>query len=55
MARITPDPRAWPITEAIKANVAEAERAREGAEGKAAVLAEASPTLSGIQSPRWVD
>src|SRR4029077_19961559 len=32
--------RAWPITEAIKANVAEAKLAREGAEGKAAVLAE---------------
>jgi mannose-6-phosphate isomerase len=31
--------RAWPITEAIKANVVEAERGRPGAEGKAALLA----------------
>jgi mannose/cellobiose epimerase-like protein (N-acyl-D-glucosamine 2-epimerase family) len=49
--------RAWPITEAIKANVAEAARFREGAEGKASILAEVLLRRFLVSNPAggWID
>lgn len=53
----TPSHRAWPVTEAIKANVVEAARGRAGAESKAATLAGLLRTRFFMTDPMgvWID
>lgn len=47
--------RAWPVTEAIKANVMEARHHRQGAAGKAAMLASALSEYFLLPSGGWID